>query len=116
VLTRKRASAAGPPGFLEFWAAYPRKVGKLAAQRSWKSRGCEPMAERIVAAVRSQLDWPDGEGLNKRHDLNGGGGNPHPSTWLNQGRWDDELPSSARREQPEDIFDEHGNLVTGAER
>jgi uncharacterized protein YdaU (DUF1376 family) len=77
-----------PKGFARFWAAYPKKVGKAAALRSWKRYRCEAMADEVVASVAAHLgseDW--------RKD--GGQFIPHPATFLNQGRWEDELGVAA---------------------
>ena len=70
--------------FAEFWTAYPKKVGKEAAWKSWQKR--RPDAElsaRIVAAVGEQKAWPQWREENGRFI-------PNPATWLNQGRWQDE--------------------------
>ena len=75
--------------FDAFWGAYPRKVGKGAAQKAWgKVRPDAALAAKIVAAVvaqRSSHQW----------SKDGGQFIPHPTTWLNQGRWDDEAPRSS---------------------
>lgn len=71
--------------FDEFWSTYPKKVGKKAAQNAWKK--AKPDAElfkRIIQAVEAAKvsdQWTRGNGQYI----------PHPATWLNQGRWDDEL-------------------------
>ena len=74
--------------FETFWQAYPKKVGKDAAYRSWKAKKREkrlpplrelvPKIERFMATEQWQRD--------------GGQYIPNPSTWLNQCRWLDELP------------------------
>lgn len=77
---------AEPAGFLEFWALYPRKVGKADARRSWK-RKRPPITKVRVALVwqRRSLEWQQGYV-------------PNPTTYINQGRWDDE-PQETLREQ-----------------
>lgn len=70
--------------FSTFWAAYPRKVGKDAAWRAWlKRKPDSDLLARMLATVERQ-----------KHDpqwlKDGGQYIPHPATWLNQGRWDDE--------------------------
>jgi len=72
-----------PQGDFElFWKAYPKKIGKLAALRAWNN--AKPgiiLTEKILKAVSKQLNfrtWREGF-------------IPNPSTWLNQGRWDDEI-------------------------
>ena len=67
--------------FEMFWAAYPRKVCKKAAEAAW--RKISPNAElatQIVSAVYAQrLDDRDRQYI------------PHPATWLNGERWTDEV-------------------------
>ncbi|MFA5140426.1 MAG: hypothetical protein WC728_14435 [Elusimicrobiota bacterium] len=74
-----------PEGFAEFWTAYPRRVGRQAALRVWKRlRPDVSLCARIMRAVETQ----------RRCDQwmkDGGQFIPHPTTWLNQGRWDDEV-------------------------
>lgn len=75
-------------GFEDFWSAYPRKVGKLAALREWQK--LNPSAEtvqEIGKALAWQCEtWDDPQYI------------PHPRTWLHQGRWMDEPPAPAKRE------------------
>ena len=73
-----RASA-----FDTFWAAYPRKVGKGDARKAFGK--VKVPVEMLIAAVEKQKqsnDWLK----------DGGRYIPNPSTWLNQGRWEDDLP------------------------
>lgn len=71
--------------FDEFWKAYPKKVGKQAALKSWtRIKPDADLHERILAAVETAK--------NSKQWLNENGRFiPNPATWLNQGRWDDEL-------------------------
>ena len=80
-------SIARLAGFEEFWTAYPRKVGKGAARKAWpKALKSAGDYRRIVAsAVAFALD-PNREAAFT----------PHPATWLNAERWDDETPLPAR--------------------
>ena len=79
----------GNEPFAEFWKAYPRKVGKRAAQRAWeKLKPPLPKVLETIAAFKASRGW--------RKD--GGQFIPHPATWLNRGSWDDELPSRINRE------------------
>lgn len=66
--------------FEEFWKAYPRKTGKLAAQRKWKTE--KPDLEQCLRAIQHQKQ-------SDQWRKDGGQFIPHPATWLNQGRWDD---------------------------
>ena len=82
--------------FAEFWAAYPKKVGKQNAIKAWNK--IKPSAElhaRIMGAVSQQKrseDWI------REH----GRFIPHPTTWLNGGYWDNEeviINADQRHEQ-----------------
>lgn len=83
--------------FNGFWAVYPRRVGKGAAERAWRALRPSPeLVEQIVAAVRAQV----------RQGALGAGDPryvPHPSTWLNGKRWLDEPP---RGETPRHLLTE----------
>ena len=67
-----------------FWKAYPKKVGKKNAERAFlKLEGVSLDALlRAVEAQKNTRQWQE----------DGGRYIPNPSTWLNQGRWEDELP------------------------
>jgi len=70
--------------FLRFWKVYPKRVGKLAAYRAWQytlKKGLAD-AEQIIEAAYIFVKTEQGRG--DRQYI------PHPSTWLNQGRYDDE--------------------------
>jgi len=70
--------------FDEFWKAYPKKVGKKAAESSWKK--IKPDAElydRIMTAIGRAR-------VTEQWQREGGRYIPNPATWLNQGRWEDE--------------------------
>ena len=80
------ASPGADALFDTFWTAYPVKVGKDAAKRAFAKR--KPTAEllgemlKAIAEQKTSLAWvkEDGQFI------------PHPATWLNQGRWMDEVP------------------------
>ena len=72
-------------GFDRFWAAYPRKVGKQAARKSWsRLKPSAELTQRILDAVEYQKG-------SRQWRENNGQFIPNPATWLNQGRWEDEL-------------------------
>ena len=73
--------------FERFWSVYPRKIGKQSAKRAFE-RVKVPL-ETLVTAVERQK-------CSDQWTRNNGQFIPHPATWLNQGRWDDELPESGR--------------------
>jgi len=74
-----------PPGFDRFWQAYPRKTAKPQAAKAFaRLRPDEPLLSRMLAALalqRQSAQWQRDEGQFI----------PHPSTWLNGRRWEDEL-------------------------
>lgn len=69
--------------FLAWWTAYPLKVGKEAARKAWvKTAAHRPMLSVLLQAITTQRKsrrWREGF-------------IPNPATWLNQHRWEDELP------------------------
>lgn len=69
--------------FDEFWAAYPRKVSKDAARRAWRSALRRATPSLILDRLRAYPFSPDPQYI------------PHPSTWLNGGRWADD-PAAVR--------------------
>lgn len=87
--------AAGPD-FAEFWAAYPRKVGRLKAAELFKTavkRGAVP-ADIVEGARRYAADPNRVEKFTA-----------HPSTWLNRGGWEDApLPANGPRDRGGEIL------------
>lgn len=80
--------------FDEFWDTYPRKVGKDAAKRAYlKRRPDADLHARMLAAIDRQARDPAW-----RKD--GGQFVPHPATWLNAGRWEDEPAAVPRAMEP----------------
>ncbi len=75
-------------GFDEFWAAYPRKVGKPRAGDKWRTKGCSKLIAVIMAAVEVQKQTP-------QWTKDGGQFIPHPATWLHNERWADEVTKPA---------------------
>lgn len=69
--------------FEKFWKAYPRKVGKAAAEKSWgKINPEQALIDNILASIEAHQrteQWLDSKFI------------PHPATFLNQRRWEDEI-------------------------
>lgn len=81
---QKNRSTCPNPDFDRFWEAYPRKVGKKKARASWtKAEGLPPIDALLVIleAHKKQVSWREENGKYI----------PHPGTWLNQARWEDDL-------------------------
>lgn len=71
-------------GFEAFWDLYPLKQKRSKAEESWVKHGCFRIHETILEALQR---------AKKSHDWMKDGGQyvPHPTTYLNQHRWEDEI-------------------------
>ncbi len=71
--------------FERFWKAYPKKIGKSLCLRKWKAIKPTPeLVETMLTAIENQKQsdsWKKEQGQFI----------PNPHTWLNQGRWEDEV-------------------------
>jgi len=75
-----------PAGFDAFWVAYPRKVAKPTALKAWERLKPDPvLLETILASIERQAGGDDWRRDDGRYI-------PHPTTWLNARRWEDEGP------------------------
>jgi len=70
--------------FETFWNEYPKKVGKKDAKKSFDKALKSVKAETMIRAVIAQKKSGQWLRENGRYI-------PNPATWLNQGRWDDEI-------------------------
>lgn len=85
-------------GFDRFWQAYPRRVAKGAARKAWeKLRPDRQLTERILAAVERDKATDQWQRENGRFI-------PHPATWLNQQRWEDEPDTGAEPPPPPEPY------------
>ena len=71
--------------FEEFWTKYPRRIAKPAAFKAWQKNKIE--ADHFLSTIirqdlekRTRLKWWSKDSTKI----------PHPATWLNQKRWQDE--------------------------
>ena len=81
-------SELGENAFDIFWDFYPKKVGRIPA--SEKFAEVEVPLQVLLKAIKEQqqsLQW----------QRDGGAFIPNPATWLQERRWEDELP---RKEEP----------------
>ena len=76
-----------PPSeeFENWWATYPRKVGKRKAETAWKSALTRTDVETLNAATQQFADHHKQACTESRFI-------PHATTWLNRDGWNDELP------------------------
>ena len=82
--------------FAEFWKAYPNKKAKQAAAKAWKrlkpDRALFDIIMRALEAAKRSDQW----------SRDGGRYIPHPATWINGQRWEDqdaEVAASTSRGQ-----------------
>lgn len=73
--------------FEAFWDAYPRKVGKKAASAAFDKARKQASLQTICQGAARYRDDPNREDAYTAH----------PTTWLNEGRWDDETPLPNRQ-------------------
>lgn len=90
IKTKKKSSTARVESdFLDFYAAYPRHVGKEAARRAFvKAVKAGTPAADIVEGARRYAAATAAAGTETRYVA-------HPATWLNAGRWSDDMQDAA---------------------
>ena len=80
-----------PDRFADFWQVYPTKREKKKAREAWKRHKLDARADEIIADVekRQRLDeqWQRGY-------------IPHPTTYINGHRWEDEVAQSRSEPRP----------------
>ena len=72
--------------FDKFYKLYPRKIGRVVAQRSFKKLNKREKQLAYDGLVNYIKFWESSK--TEKQFI------PHPSTWLNQKRWEDELEDS----------------------
>ena len=85
-----------PPcdGFDVFWKVYPRHTAKETAVKAWKKLNPpKELQEKIVTAVKDYAASPQWKKDNGQYI-------PHPATFLNQRRWEDEVPCASSWDNP----------------
>lgn len=74
-----------PDLFDRFWRLYPNKKNKANARKAWaKLKVADDLFDQIVAGLARYCASPDWV-------KDGGQFIPHPTTWLNGKRWEDEV-------------------------
>jgi len=70
--------------FDDFWNNYPRKIGKQKCANWFRTHKVDkPLLDKMLNAINEQKQSEQWQRDNGQYI-------PHPYTWLNQGRWDDE--------------------------
>ncbi len=91
--------------FTRFWNEYPRHEAKQTAVKAFeKIKPDEALLETMIASIgrfKQTAQWQE----------DGGKYIPHPATWLNQRRWEDEPPKAEARyqKQRKDAYDQRPN-------
>lgn len=81
-IKEEKRKASRQAAFDQFWAAYPKKVGKEAARRAFlKVKAPVDTLTAAISAQKRSTQWTKDNGRFI----------PNPATWLNQGRWEDVL-------------------------
>ena len=79
---RRAKSDKSQDDFKRFWNVYPKKVKKPVAEKSWMKQN--PDIDKVLKSLsllKNSDEWTKDDGKYI----------PHPSTWLNQRRWEDEV-------------------------
>ena len=83
--------------FEQFWQAYPRKVSKSAAQKAFtKLKVTQTLLDKMLVQIeraKQTNQWQDPQYI------------PHPATWLNGRRWEDELTENTINPEKEEKQD-----------
>ena len=75
-------------GFADFWEAYPNKKAKPKAEAAWR---------KLKPSVQTLSDLLTGLERHKASEQwlrDGGQYIPHPASWINGRRWEDQLPEA----------------------
>ncbi|PZP58294.1 MAG: hypothetical protein DI568_17235 [Sphingomonas sp.] len=82
---RARGEPEESPAFVRFYTrVYPKREKRAEAARAWRSKGCEAIAEKIIAEVA------DRAANDPQWRKDGGRYIPHPASYINGRRWEDE--------------------------
>lgn len=85
--------------FDRFWSAYPRKCAKQAAKRKFETIFRKTKEERRPGLLEAMLKALEGQRRSDQWLKDDGQFIPHPTTWLNQARWEDEVAVSQEAQE-----------------
>lgn len=89
--------------FDDFWILYPRKEGKIDAQKAWKQMTRQYSAGEIVEGLKRNLPAIQSKEPQFRK---------LPAGWLRDGRWMDEPET----ERPRNYAEAARKIINGSER
>ena len=81
---KKKSTSKTATRFDDFWAAYPSKKSKPQALKVWGRDNLDLLADKIIAHVEKRKVGDE------QWMKDGGRFIPHPSTFLNNQKWEDE--------------------------
>lgn len=83
--------------FDDFWRAYPRKKDKARAKKIWSSKKCHLLSSEILEDIKNrtinEAQWQDEQYI------------PHPSTYLRNNLWEDEITLKKKKPERESHFE-----------
>ena len=85
-------------GFESFWSIYPRKIAKHKAYSAWKNHTKNVKVAAIIDSLKSQIQseaWQKENGMYI----------PHPTSWINGRRWEDEVGKVNQRPSVRNTMD-----------
>ena len=107
-------------GWAEFWRLYPRKVGTDYAEKCYRKviETGRARHDVLIAGLRCYIPlWEQKIANGEKHLI------PHASTWLNQGRWKDDVegeigngerPATSAERRGDDRQDRIGRYFSAA--
>ena len=109
---KKEKKAERDARFNCFWKAYPRKEAKQAAQKAFEKLAPDnAQLEVMLSALNKQK-------VSEQWTKDGGQFIPHPATWINQRRWEDEplapAPQVPRKVVQEQVYEQRANTENTA--
>lgn len=78
------------PAFKAFWNAYPRRIGKGAARTAFAKACKHTDSNQIIQGAMEYATHCNEMGTESQFI-------PHPSTWINAERWEDDLESEKKQ-------------------
>lgn len=91
--------------FERFWKAYPRHDAKAPARKAWMRLKPDIQLCRTMAAALEQQKQSEGWQRDNGRYI------PMPATWINQRRWEDEVPTQERPEPPRNDDERRGRFL-----
>jgi hypothetical protein len=81
--------------FDKFYALYPRKQGRRAAEKSWQRLSSQEQQDALEA-LPNHIEYWKLKQTEMEYIC-------HPATWINQGRWEDTLDMEVKKNKKPDL-------------